>query len=107
VGVVGVGQRAEEQVDGDLRAALALRLLQAQVAVLHGQVHGGRYHVDAVALDEGRADDLCDWHAGHVLQNFVDVAFMPGRQVHDDHESHAAVLRHVFEQGQQRLETAR
>jgi len=107
VGVVGVGQRAEEQVDGHLHAALALRLGQAQVAVVHRQVQRRGNHVDVVTLDGCRLGDLQHRHAGRLLQDLVGLALVFGREVHDHHEGHAAIGRHAFEQRDKRLEAAR
>ena len=51
---VGVGQRAEKQVDRDMLAARALEIGHAQASVLHRQVLFRRYHINVIFLDRRR-----------------------------------------------------
>ena len=94
-------QRAEEQVNRHMRAPEPLGFRQVQVVIVHEQVVRGRYHINMITLDGGVLHHLAHCHGGRALQDGGCIAFMLGRQVNDDHKSHAAVCWHGFKKPQQ------
>jgi len=104
---VHLGHGAKEDVDGDMRHAAAIAALDAQMAVVHRQVHTGRDHIHVVGFHGHRVRDLKDAHRRGALQDVRRAALVAGRQVKDGDEGHARLGGHVFKEMDQRLETAR
>ena len=103
---VRVRERAEEQVDDDLAAAVALQRVQAQAAVDHRQPLARRDHVDVVGLDRRVLHHLRDFQARRALHDLRRAALVPRRQVHDDDEGHARRVRQAGEQPRQCADAA-
>ena len=87
------GQGAKEQINRDAAPAFALELRQFDVPVVHRQQMRRRNNVNMVALELHVFGDLRDRHGGDVAQNRVEIAFVVGRQMQDDHERHAGFGR--------------
>jgi len=66
-----------------------------------------RNHVHAVLFDRHRLRHLQHRHARRFLNDLVGDALVIGRQVQNDHERHATVLRHMLEKQLDRLQAAR
>jgi hypothetical protein len=103
---VHLGQRAEEQVDGDVLAARALQFVHQQQAVDHRHLPVRRDHIHVARFDLHARGDLDDRLAGDALQDRRRRAGMRGRQVQDHDKGHLGGRRHVFEQAQQRGQAA-
>ncbi len=104
--LMGVGERAEEQIDRHMMPARTDCFGHPQVAVAHREVLVGRDHVDVIGLQRGRLSDLYDRHPGRTLQDLVGDALVLGRQVQDHHEGQPGLLRHVLEERFQRNQSA-
>ena len=85
-------ERAEKVVDGRAIAAASLQLRQAEVSVDRAQVGIRRNDIDAVRLEGNRFRDLWTGICTR-LQKFGEMALVFGREMHDDHEGQAAVVR--------------
>ncbi|RIH78425.1 hypothetical protein Mterra_03670 [Calidithermus terrae] len=101
---VGLGQAAEEEVDGHAPPPDELGLLEADVAVFDRQVLGGRDDVDVLGLDGDRPGDLGDRHRRADLEDLGEVALVPLREVQHDHEGHAVGRGHGREELLQRVD---
>ena len=95
------GERAEEQVDRDLRAGVRRGLADLQVVVDHLQVGRRRDDVDVVLLDRGRGGDLLHRHRGDVLEDAGKMAGLLRCEVQDNDKGHAIVGRHLFKEAEQ------
>ncbi|MNP21194.1 hypothetical protein D3C76_1138040 [compost metagenome] len=104
--LVHIRQVPEEQIDSNVAARRPLRRSDRQVAVIHDQGMGRRNDVDAVFLDRDRLGHLAHRHFRHALNDPVGNAFMVWRQMKNDHEGHAIVIGHVFEERFHRVEAA-
>jgi hypothetical protein len=66
---VGIGQRAEEQIDRRVTTAQALRFDQFDVSVVDFQIFRRGNNVDAVRLEFDRFGDLRDRNLGLGLKD--------------------------------------
>jgi hypothetical protein len=66
-----------------------------------------RYHVHVVGLDRDLAGEVDHRHRGAASQNGYRAVVVFRRHMKHNHESHAAVDRHVFEQPEQGTQPAR
>ena len=66
-----------------------------------------RVYIHAVALDAHLVFNLAHDHVGPRAQQLGHQAFMIRRQVLDQHEGHARMIRHSFEQPDERLQPTR
>jgi hypothetical protein len=102
VGPVGIGEGAEEKIDGNALAAGAGQVGEGDVAVEHGELLAGRDDIDGVGQDAGLLDDLAHGHGGVTLKQLGEGAFVLGGKMNDDDEGQAAVGRHPREKGLER-----
>jgi hypothetical protein len=99
-------ERPEEVVDRPAMPALLHRFAEMQLAFGQGQRVPGRDDVDAIDLDRDAIGDFLHRQPRVPRQNGVEHAGVVGRQMHDDHEGHAAIGRHIREEGFERLDAA-
>ncbi|MNN12373.1 hypothetical protein D3C81_1253610 [compost metagenome] len=105
---VYIGQIAEKQIDRRVTCAwVRVGGGDLKQTVIHFQQLCWRNDVDPVFFDRHRTADLQHRHFGRFLDDLVGDTLVVGRQVKNDHERHAVVLRHVFKEPLDRLQPAR
>ena len=101
------GQVAEKQINRGVPRPVRVVAADFKHPVIHRQPLSRRDDVNVVFLDRHRFGDLQDWHPGRFLDDLVRDALVIGRQVKNDHERHAVVMRHVLEKQFDGLQPAR
>ena len=99
-------QRAKKEINRQAQAAGCCRVDQVQHPVQDRHVFIRRDHIDTIRPHGGAVPDLNHLHAGHALQQLRHHPLVCRVQMLDDHESHAAVRRHMPQKLLQRLEPA-
>ena len=89
-----IGQGKQKRLDGDLAAELTGRAVQFNDARAQRQVAIGRDDVDVVGLQRLLIPGLFYRHVRVPGQQRGHETFVPGIEVGDEHEGHAAVGRH-------------
>ena len=101
-----LGQRPEEVVDGQGQATGRILVGEQQSAARQDHVLARRDQIDPVRLDRHTVRDLLDGDGRVACQELVHPALEVRRQVLEDDEREAGVLRHGGEQGLQGLQSA-
>jgi len=101
-----LGQRTEELVNGVAVTARGRRFGDVQSAVPHGKDGVGLDNVDIIRLHPHAVSRRVDRHLRVQRDQFSHLALAVRRQVHDEHEGHAAVRRHVVEELVEGFQTA-
>jgi hypothetical protein len=101
-----LGERAEEEVDGEVEAARRHLREEVEHAMQDGHVLVRRDDVHAVALDLLAVLDLDHGHRRRALEQLHHRALVRRVEVLDDDVGHPAVGRHVLEELLERLEPA-
>ena len=101
-----LGQRAEEEIDGETKPPGGSRLEEVQDTVEDGHIPVGRDHIDAVRLDTHPVPDLEHLHARRALEKFGHDTLVRRVQMLDDDKGQAAFFRHMPQELFQRLQSA-
>ena len=102
-----LGQSTKKQINRHMPSTDPGRLGQLKVPIVHRQVVAGRYDIHMVGLNGRDGVHLDHRHGRCPLKNFSRTAFMVGREVKDDHKSHAVAHRHTLKKSDQRTQSPR
>ena len=91
---------------GSVSSCCAIALAQQQAPAGDDHLLLRRDQIDVVRLDQHAVLDEVDRQLGVPREELVHQALEVRRQVLDDHERHAGVLRHVVEEALERFEPA-
>lgn len=101
-----LGQRAKEIIDRQRRRFFLLDLHPLQGRVENRELAARRADVDRIRRELGVVGGLNHFHHGFLAQEFREQTGMPRMLVGHDHEGHAGIRGHIFEQLFERLEPA-
>ncbi|MNP18645.1 hypothetical protein D3C76_1111360 [compost metagenome] len=95
--LVHIGQVSEEQINGNMYPGRPIRWRHRQITIVHHQVVRRRDDIHGVLFDGDGLGHLPHRHFGDFLNDPIDLAGIIGRQVKNNDEGHAVVMRHVLE----------